>query len=130
MSLSLAPKLLDLTDKLSSYPRLDLDEIGAPLLPIGLDNTILNPQMSETVATPIESTTAPLKSVIEKQVSCSFQTSSSPQLVERFVGSKSLLGPNCTSRNTIVSEMPAEGLSVPIVPRPLGTRALPWLSQI
>ena len=120
VSPSPAPKLLNLTNKSSSYPTLNLDKIGAPLLPdlstspTGLDNTILDPQRSEGVATPSKITTAPLKPVVKEPASCSFQSSSSPQLLEQFVGSKSLLGPNCTSRNAIVSGIAAEGLSIPI----------------
>nr|AUW31015.1 hypothetical protein [Cladonia uncialis subsp. uncialis] len=118
--LTLAPKLPDPTSKSSSYMTLNLDEIDTPLLPnlstsrTGLDNTILDPQRSKGAATPSETTTAPRKPVIKELVSYSFQSSSSPQLVERSIGSKSLLGPNCTSRNAIVSEIAAEGLSLPI----------------
>ncbi len=99
VSPSPAPKLLDPIDKSSSYPMLNLDEIGASLLPdlstsqTDLVHTIPDPQRSEGAATPLKTMTAPLKPVIEELVSCSFQSSSSPQLVERFA---------------------AEGLSVPI----------------
>ena len=116
MSPSPASKLIDLTDK-SSYPISYLDEIGAPLLPTGLDNTTLNPQESEGAATPSKPTTAPL-------------SSSSPLFVERFVGSKTLPGPDCTSKNAVVGETTAEGLPIPINPQPLETQPLPWLSQI
>lgn len=127
VSPSPAPKLLDLTNKSSSHSMLNLDETGAPLLP---DNTILDPQRSEGAATPSKTTTTPLKPIIEEPVSCPFQSSSSPRLVERSVGSKSLFGLNCTSTNAIVSEIAAEGLSVPINPQPLETQPLPCLSQI
>ena len=99
VSPSPAPKLLDPTNKSSSYPMLNLDKISAPLLPdlstsqTHLDSTIPDPQRSERAATPLKTMTAPLKPVINELVSCLFQPSSSHQLVECFA---------------------AEGLSVPI----------------
>lgn len=102
---------------MSSYPIPYLDGIGAPLLPTGLDNTTLDPQESEGAAIPSKPTTAPL-------------SSSSPLFMERFVGSKTLPGPDCTSKNAVVGETTAEGLSVPINPQPLETQPLPCLSQI
>ena len=116
VSPSPAPKLTDLTDK-SSYPIPYLDEIGAPLLPTGLDNTTLDPQESEGAATPSKPTTTPL-------------SSSSPLSVERFIGSKTPPGPDYTSKNAVVGETIAEGLSVSINPQPLETQPLPRLSQI
>ena len=73
--------------------------------------------------------TAPVKHVIEEPVPCSSLSSSSPQPVERSIGSKSLLGPNCTSRNATMSEITAEGHSVPIDPQPPKTRPPPLISE-
>ena len=124
-----APKLLAPTDKSSSYPIPYLDEIDTALLPTGPDNTILDPRRSEG-ATPSKTTTTALKPVIEYPVSCSFQSSSSPHLAERLIGPKSQLGSNCTSMNAVVSEIAAEGISVPTEPQPLENQSLPWLSRI
>ena len=116
VSPSPASKLIDFTDK-SSYPIPYLDEIGAPLLPTGLDKITLDPQESEGASTPSKPTTTPL-------------SSSSPLSVELFIGSKTLPGPDCTSENAVVGETTAEGLSVQFNPQPLETRPLPWQSPI
>ena len=129
MSPSPAHKLLNPMNESPSYPTLNFDEIGTPLLPTGLDKTILDPQRSEGAPTPSKITTAPVKHVIEEPVPCSSLSSSSPQPVERSIGSKSLLGPNCTSRNATMSEITAEGHSVPIDPQSPKTRPPPWISE-
>ena len=119
MSPSPAYKLLNPMNETSS---------GIPLLPTGLDNTILDPQRSEGAPTPSKITTAPLKHVKEP-VPCSSQSSSSPHPVERSIGSDSHLEPNCTSRNATTSKITAEGHSIPIDPQPPKARPLPWICQ-